>query len=150
MAGAKLADSVHPAEVVGSYLDQVVIFHLIIVHVVVCILFILPANVVHIELFVDLCDDQIEDRDDVGRIVLDLLVKVLIKLEDVIAVYIEHIAVKLSHFLQLLDVVGCTLILLVIIIVIIVLNLLKVVDKVLEFHLDVAGVDISAPKHLRM
>ena len=99
MARSKLADSVDFTEVVGSYLDQVVILHLVIVHVVVGVLFILPANVVHIELFVDLCDDQIEDRDDVGRIVLDLLVKVLIKLEDVITVDIQHIAVKLSHFL---------------------------------------------------
>ena len=99
MARPKLTDPVHLAEVVGSYLDQVIILHLVIVHVVVGVLFILPANVVHIELFVDLCDDQIEDRDDVGRIVLDLLVKVLIKLEDVITVDIQHIAVKLSHFL---------------------------------------------------
>ena len=150
MARSKLADSVDFTEVVRSYLDQVVILHLVIVHVVVGVLFILPANVVHIELFVNLCDDQIKDRDDIGRIVLNLLVKVLIKLEDVITVDIQHIAVKLSHFLQLLDVVGCSLILLVIIIVIVVLNLLKVVDKVLELHLNIACVDISAPKHLRM
>ena len=99
MTGAKLADSVHPAEVVGSHLDQVVILHLVIVHVVVCILFILPANVVHIQLFVDLRDDQIKDRDDVGRIVLNLLVKVLIKLEDVIAVNVKHISIEFAHFL---------------------------------------------------
>ena len=99
MAGAKLTDSVHPAEVVGSYLDQVVILHLVIVHVVVRVLLILPANVVHIQLFVDLRDDQIKDRDDVGRIVLNLLVKVLIKLEDVIAVNVQHISIKFTHFL---------------------------------------------------
>ena len=150
MARPKLTDSVDFTEVVGSYLDQVVILHLVIVHVVVGVLFILPANVVHIELFVNLCDDQIKDRDDVRRIVLNLLVKVLIKLEDVITVDIKHIAVKLSHFLQLLDVVRRALILLVIIIVIVVLNLLKVVDKVLELHLNVTGVDVCAPKHLRM
>ena len=86
MGRAKLADSVDFSEVVWSYLDQVVILHLVIVHVVVGVLFILPANVVHIELFVNLCDDQIKDRDNVGRIVLNLLVKVLIKLEDVITV----------------------------------------------------------------
>ena len=86
MAGAELANSVHLAEVVRSYLDQVVILHLVIVHVVVGVLFILPANVVHIELFVNLCYDQIKDRDDVRRIVFNLLVKVLIKLEDVITV----------------------------------------------------------------
>ena len=99
MAGAKLANSVHLAEVVRSYLDQVVILHLIIVHVIVRILLILPANVVHIKLFVNLCDDQIKDRDDVGRIVLNLLVKVLIKLEDVIAVNVQHVSIELSHFL---------------------------------------------------
>ena len=86
MGRSKLADSVDFTEVVWSYLDQVVILHLVIVHVVVGVLFILPANVVHIELFVNLCDDQIKDRDNVGRIVLNLLVKVLIKLEDVITV----------------------------------------------------------------
>ena len=86
MGRAKLADSVNFTEVVRSYLDQVVILHLVIVHVVVGVLFILPANVVNIELFVNLCDDQIKDWDDVGRIVFNLLVKVLIKLEDVITV----------------------------------------------------------------
>ena len=86
MGRSKLADSVDFTEVVRSHLDQVVILHLVIVHVVVGVLFILPANVVHIELFVNLCDDQIKDRDNVGRIVLNLLVKVLIKLEDVITV----------------------------------------------------------------
>ena len=99
MAGAELTDSVHPAEVVGSYLDQVIILHLVIVHVIVSILFILTANVVHIKLFVDLRDDQIKDRDDVGRIVLNLLVKVLIKLEDVIAVNVQHISIEFTHFL---------------------------------------------------
>ena len=39
---------------------------------------------------------------------------------------------------------------LVIIIVIVVLNLLKVVDKVLELHLNVASVDVCTPKDLRM
>ena len=86
MGRSKLADSVDFTEVVWSHLDQVVILHLVIVHVVVGVLFILPANVVHIELFVNLCDDQIKDWDDVGRIVFNLLVKVLIKLEDVITV----------------------------------------------------------------
>ena len=99
MAGAELANPVHLAEIVRSNLDQVVILHLIIVHVVVRILFILPANVVHIKLFINLCDDQIKDRDDVGWIVLDLLVEVLIKLEDVIAVNVQHVSIKLSHFL---------------------------------------------------
>ena len=99
MAGAKLANSVHLTKIVRSYLDQVVILHLIIVHVVVRILFILPANVVHIELFVNLCDDQIKDRDDVGWIILNLLVKMLIKLEDVIAVNVQHVSIQLSHFL---------------------------------------------------
>ena len=86
MGRSKLADSVDFTEVVWSHLDQVVILHLVIVHVVVGVLFILPANVVHIKLFVNLCDDQIKDWDDVGRIVFNLLVKVLIKLEDVITV----------------------------------------------------------------
>ena len=99
MARSELADSVDFTEVVWSYLDQVVILHLVIVHVVVRILFILPANVVHIKLFINLCDDQIKDRDDVGWIVLDLLVEVLIKLEDVIAVNVQHVSIKLSHFL---------------------------------------------------
>ena len=57
MGRSKLADSVDFTEVVWSYLDQIVILHLVIVHVVVGVLFILPANVVHIELFVNLCDD---------------------------------------------------------------------------------------------
>ena len=99
MGRSKLADSVDFTEVVWSNLDQVVILHLVIVHVIVGVLFILPANVVHIELFVNLCDDQIKDRDDVGRIVFNLLVKVLIKLEDVIAVDVQHVAVKFTHFL---------------------------------------------------
>ena len=150
MAGAELADSVHPAEVVRSYLDQVVILHLVIVHVVVRILLILPANVVHIQLFVDLRDDQIKDRDDVGWIVLDLLVKVLIKLEDVIAVNVQHVSIEFAHFFKLLDVVRCPLILLIIIIVIVVLDLLKVVDKVLEFHLHITSVDVCTPEDLRV
>lgn len=99
MARPKLTDPVHLAEVVGSYLDQVIILHLVIVHVIVSILFILTANVVHIKLFVNLCDDQVKDRDDIRWIVLNLLVKVLIKLEDVIAVDIQHVAVKFTNFL---------------------------------------------------
>ena len=39
---------------------------------------------------------------------------------------------------------------LIIIIVIVVLDLFKVVDKVLELHLNVAGVDVCAPEDLRV
>jgi len=144
---AKLSDSVDFAKVVRAHLDDLVITELIVVHVVVSILVVLSTDVVHVQLFEDLRDDQIENGDNVGWVILDLPVKHLIKLEHMVTINFEHVAVELSDFLELLDIVGSLLILLIILIIIVVLDLLKVVDEILELHLDLRGIDISSPKH---
>jgi hypothetical protein len=131
-----------------THLNNVIITELVIVHVVVSILLVLPAYVVHVELLVDLGDHQIEDRDDVCWVVLDLPIKHLVKLENVIAIDIEHVGVHLTDFFQTLDVVWGLLVLLVVIIITVILDLLKVVNEVFEFHLDVIRVDVCAPKNL--
>jgi len=150
VVGAELANAEDLAKVMRADLNDLVVAELIIVHVVVSVLVILPANVVHVELLEDLCDNQIENGNDIGGVILYLPVKHLIELEDMVAIDVKHVAIQLSHFLELLDVVRRLLELLIILIVIIILDLLKVVDKVFEFHLDVACVDVSAPKHLRV
>lgn len=146
---AKLTDAEDFSEVVRANLDDLIVAELIVVHVVVSVVA-LSANVVHVELFKNLCHNKIENGDDIGGVVLDLSVKHLIELEDMVAVDIEHVAIQLTHFLQLLDVVGSFLILLIVLIIVIILDLLKVVDEVFEFHLDIACVNVRAPKHLGM
>ena len=124
----------------------------IIVHVVVWVLVAgaaWAADIVHVELFVHLGHDQIENWDDVGRVVLDLAVKHLIELENVVTVDVQTVAIKLAHLSQTLDIVRSLLVSF-IIVIIVVLNLLKVVDEVLEFHLYIARVDIGSPEHLRV
>lgn len=150
MVRAKLSDSVDFAKVVRTHLDDLIITELVIVHIVVSILVILSANVVHVQFFEDLRDDQIENGDDVCWVVLNLLIEHLIKLEDVVTINFKHVAIELSDFLELLDVVGSFLILLVVLTVIVILDLLKVVDEILELHLDFRGIDISTPKHHRV
>lgn len=146
----KLAKTVDFSEVVGSDLNDMLAAKLVVIHVVVSLLVILPANIVHVELLIDLGDHQIENGDNVGRVVLNLPVEHLVELEHMIAVYVKDISIKFAYFLQLLDVVGSLLELLVIFIVVIVLDLFKVVDKVFEFHLNIASVDIGAPENLSM
>lgn len=145
---SQLPDAVHSSKVMGTHLDNVIITELVIVHVVVSILLVLPANVVHVELLVDLGDHQIEDRDDVSGVVFDLPIEHLVELEYVVAVNIEHICVHLTDFFETLDVVWGFLVLLVVIIIAVILDLLKVVNEVFEFHLDIVSVDVCAPQNL--
>lgn len=152
MGWPKLADTVNSAKVVGADLDDLIVAVLIVVHVVVRVMIgsLATANVVHVQLFVDLGDHQIEDGDNVGWVVLNLAVKSLIKLEYVVAIDVKDVAIELAYLAQLLDVVWCTLILLIIIVIIVVPDLLKVVDEVFDFHLDLVSVDICAPQNLGM
>ena len=150
MLGAELANTVDLSQVVRSDLDDLLVAELIIVHVVVGFLVVLPANVVHVELFVYLSDDEIEDRDNVGWVVLDLPVEHLVEGEDMVTIDVEDVAVEFPHLLQLLDVVGSLLELLVVFVIIVVFDLFKVVDEVFEFHLDITGIDVCAPKYLGM
>ena len=150
MRWSQLSDPVNLAEVVRSDLDNVITAKLVIVHRIVILLVILPADIVHVKLLVNLSDNQIENGNDISRIVLDLPVQQLIELEQVITVDIENVAVKLTDFLQLLDIVGCLCVLLIIFIIIVVVDLLEVVDEVFEFHLDFVRVDVGAPEHLRV
>ena len=149
VVGSKFANAEDFTEVVRANLDDLIVAELIIVHVVI-ILLVLSTNVVHVKLLKDLRYDEIENGDDIRRVVLDLSVKHLIELEDVVAIDVEHVSIQLSHFLQLLDVVWSLLILLVVLIIVIILDLLKVVDEVFEFHLDIACVDVRAPENLGM
>ena len=152
MGWPKLADTVNSAKVVRADLDDLIVAVLIVVHVVVCVVIssLAAANVVHVQLFVDLGDHQIEDGDNVGRVVLNLAVERLIELEDVIAIDVKNVAIEFAHLAQLLDVVGRALVLLVVIVIVVVLDLLKVVDEVFDFHLDLVCVDVCAPQHLCM
>ena len=145
---AELADAIHFTQVVRAHLDDLVVAELVVVHVVVSIVLVLPSDVVHVELLEHLRDHQIEDWDDVRRVVLNLPVEHLIELEDVVAVDLEDVAVELAHLLELLDVVRRFLILLIVLIIVIVLDLLKVVDEVFEFHLHLASVDVCSPDNL--
>ena len=144
---AELADAIHFAKVVRAHLDDLVVAKLVIVHIVVSIVLVLPTDVVHVELLEHLRDHQIEDRDDIRRVVLNLPVQHLIELEHMVTVDLQDVAIELAHLLELLDVVGRFLILLIVLIIVVVLDLLKVVDEVFEFHLDLGSVDICAPKH---
>ena len=104
-----------------SHLDDLIIAKLVVVHVVInFIVASLSTDLVHVELFIDLCDNKIKDRNDVGRVVLDLTVEHLIELEDMVAVNIEYVAIKFSHITQLLNIVWCPLELLVVIVIIVV------------------------------
>jgi len=134
---------------VGAHLNDLVAAKLVIVHHV-SILVVLTSNVVHVEFLVNLRDHQIKDWDDVRRVVLDLPVKHLIELEHMVAVNVKDVSIKLAHISQFLNVVWCFLELLVIFIVVIILYLLKVVDEVFEFHLDLICVDVGSPEDLRV
>ena len=147
MAWAQLTDAEDLTKVVRSNLDDLVV-EFVISHELIGIVLSLTADVVHIKLLVDLGHHKIENGNDVRGVVLNLAVKHLIVLEDVIAVNVEDVSVEFTHFLQLLDVVGCFLELLVVFVIVVVLDLLKVVDEVFEFHLDIAGVDVGAPEDL--
>ena len=148
MRWAKFTNSIDLAKVVRSNLNDVLATKLIVIHIVVSFLVILTANIVHIELLVDLSHHQIEDWDNISGVILNLSVKHLVKLKDVVAVDVEDVAIKVTHFLQLLDVVWSPLELLVIIIIVIILYLLKVVNEVFEFHLNITSVNISSPEDL--
>ena len=67
-----------------------------------------------------------------------------------IAVYLEYILVELSDFLQFCHVVALSDVLLVTFVITILVDLLKVVNEVLEFHLYIARVDVGSPEHLRV
>ena len=150
MIRSKLTDPIDFAQIMRTHLNNLVISELIIVHVEISVLVVWPAcaaDIVHVELFEDLGDDEIENGNDVRRVVLDLTIKHLIKLEHMVTVDLEDITVELADFLEFLDVVWGFLILLIVIFIIIILDLLKVVDEVFEFHLDLRGIDIRTPEH---
>ncbi len=149
MGWSKLSDAVDFSEVVGTNLNDLITAKFIVVHHI-SILVVLAANIVHVELLVNLCDHKIKDWDDVCGIVLDLPVKHLIELEDMVTVNVEDISVKFAHLSKLLNVVWSSLELLIVVIIVIVLNFLKVVDEVFEFHLDFVGIDVCAPEYLRV
>jgi len=134
---------------VGAHLNDLVAAKLVIVHHV-SILVVLTADVVHVKFFVDLRDHQIEDWDNVGGVVLNLPVKHLIELEHMVTVDVKDISIKFAHISQFLNVVGGVFELLVIVVFVIILDLLKVVDEVFEFHLDLICVDVGSPEDLRV
>ena len=154
MIRPQLPNPIHFAQIVWAHLNNLVITEFVVVHVEIGVLVIWAGaatpDIVHVELFEDLGDDEIENGNDVGRVVLDLPIKHLIELEHVVTVDLKNISVELAHFLQFLDVVWGFLILLIVIFIIVIFDLLKVVDEVLELHLDLGGVDIGAPEHHRM
>ncbi len=85
MGWSKLSDAVDFPEVVGTDLNDLIAAKLIIVHHI-GILVVLAANIVHVEFLVNLCDHKIKDWDDVCGIVLNLSVKHLIELKDMVTV----------------------------------------------------------------
>lgn len=147
VAGAKLTDTEDSAQVVWSHLDDLVV-EFVVTHELVSIVLGLTTDVVHIELLVDLGHHEIENGNDIRRVVLNLAVKHLIILKDMVTVDVQHISVEFAHFLQFLDVVRGFLELLVVVVIVVVLDLFKVVDEVFEFHLNIAGVDVGAPEDL--
>ena len=98
MAWAQLADAEDLAKVVRSNLDDLVV-EFVVSHELIGIVLSLTADVVHIELLVDLGHHEIENGNDVRGVVLNLAVKHLIVLEDMIAVNVEDVSVEFTHFL---------------------------------------------------
>lgn len=149
MVRTKLTNAEDLAEVVRSHLDDMIVAVLVVVHVEVVVLVVgTTPNVVHVELFVDLRHDEIEDGNDVGGVVLNLPVQHLIELENMVAINVEHSRVQFPHLLQSHDVVGGFLELLVVLVVAVVPDLLKVVDEVFEFHLHIVSIDVGTPEDL--
>lgn len=150
MLWTQFSDPIYFPEVVRPDLDDCV--QVLILFELHILIFLLATNEnVHVELFVNLCNNEIEDWDDIGWVIYNLAVQTLIELEDMIAVNLQHILVEFTDFLQflhieaLLDVLGVVLLF-----IIILSNLLKVVDEVFEFHLNIASVDVGPPDNLSM
>jgi hypothetical protein len=80
----ELSDSVDFPEVVRTDLDNLLASFIVVHHVGVLV--VLAANIVHVKLLVNLSDHQIENWDNVGRVVFKLPVNHLIELENVVAV----------------------------------------------------------------
>lgn len=83
--GTKLTDAVGLAEVVRTDLDEDIL-----------LLFVgtndlLPSEIIHIKLFVDLGYNKIEDRDQVSGVILNLAVQLRVERVDVTAVNIKHL-----------------------------------------------------------
>lgn len=139
--GSELPDAVGLLQVMGPDLDEDVLL-------LVGVDLVVTAQVVHVEFLVDLRNHEIEDRDQIRGVVLQLAVELGVKGEDMAAVDVEHRQLHVAHFLELLDVVGCPRELLVPAILVDLAFLNEVVDEVFESSLDGVGVDRGSPEHL--
>ena len=149
---AQFSDSVDFPQVVGPYLNDLIEFSIFIHKLVIHVLIFTFCKSVHVEgeISVRLSYHEIKDWNDICWIVNNLAVQCRIKLVDVITVNFEHILVKLSNLFQFCHVIALSDVLLIVIVVIIVPYLLKVVDKVLQLHLDIVCVDVCPPNYLGM
>lgn len=139
----ELSDPVRLEEVVWPDLDEDIFLLFVSNHL-------LTAQVVHVEFLVDLRDHQIEDWDQVSGVVLDLAVELWVVLVNVRAVDVEDLELQVTHFLQLLDVVGQLGELAVVAILVDLSFFNEVVDELLEFLLDEVCLNVRAPEHLRV
>ena len=149
---AQFSDSVDFPQIVGPYLNDLIEFSIFIHKLVIHVLVFAFCKSVHVEceISVRLGYHEIKDWNDICWIVNNLAVQCWIKLVDVITVNLEHVLVKLPYLLQFCHVIALSDVLLIVIVVIIVPDLLKVVDKVLQLHLDIVCVDVCPPNYLGM
>jgi len=82
---------------------------------------------------------SIEEEDDVGRIIDELVIKSLVILEDVISINIQIIFLKVENSIKLGEIDG--------LVAETTFITLEVFQEVHEFFFDFTGIDISTPNH---
>lgn len=89
----EFSDAVGLAQVVGTYLNEDVFLLLSVDHVL------LASKLVHVQFLIDLRDHEIEDRNQVRRVVFNLAVELGVIRVNVTAVNVEHLKFHGTHFL---------------------------------------------------
>ena len=150
MGGVELSNLVHLLHVVRPHLDDLLVL-LVLGHVraLNAIMVVALSDV----LFKHLHGHQIEDGYHVCGVVLQLLVKRLVELQNVGAIDIQGVLFSLSDLLQQSDVVG--LLVHVHVLAILPIQVLVFVrddgescQEVLQLSLQVVGVDVGTPQNL--
>ena len=141
---SQLTDAICSLEVVGSDLDKDIVHLLVVSHVL------LTSKVVHVEFLEDLSHNEIENRNDVRRVVFNLAVKLRVIRKNVGTVYIKHLHFHVSNFLKLLDVKWnpCKLIIAAILVYVFCFH--EVVNELFKLLLHQVCLNVSSPEHLCM
>ena len=95
------------------------------------------------QFFEDLGHNKIENRDDICRIRLNLLVELLRELVNVVTVNVQNVSLSIFYHFELLNVIG-----LFGKIFIVIIYYDESIDKVPHFCGNIISVDICPPKYL--